>query len=563
MQSKLEEYYKSLDDVSLVNSSVDKKREELKNIVDDFYKYTQTISVNKQLLEQNQELGSLLEKTINTIKDATSNWINNFNKLLEKEKFRSELENYFIVIIFGKVKAGKSSLGNFIAKNKLPHQKVNFFKYDEAGKEQSIKKLEEIDESDGFATANLECTTEIQGFKLSSMAWIDTPGLGSMVEENGDLAKEYIQSADYIIYPTNSSSPLQQDEKAQLKELFEQNKKVTICITKSDDTEEDECECGSENGCPKCNNGIITILKNKSQENRYKQEQWVKNELNDILGKQKDSLLGDVISISVYTAKAGLEKNDKKLYEDSNIEKFYSLMQDVVKHKAKSLKKNTPYDGLKSFVNNEIDISILQNTILTFEKQMQDSIDEFKNIKDTLDSDITVHINHIVAKYTSQINKSNATKIFKQIDNELNELVSTMIEENIQKIMSNFNTTLNSLKNSLSSSDDFTIEDKYETIKVKYDNTGAVRNMLNKITFGLVEREYKTIREEVYIGDNTNEIISEFKKDRLKGFIKVAKENYESVEKDFFHNLQKISIDIKTHLQKLTQEIEKFQNSLK
>ena len=563
MQSKLEEYYKSLDDISLVNSNVDKKREELKNIVDDFYKYTQTISVNKQLLEQNQELGSLLEKTINTIKDATSNWINNFNKLLEKEKFRSELENYFIVIIFGKVKAGKSSLGNFIAKNKLPHQKVNFFKYDEAGKEQSIKKLEEIDESDGFATANLECTTEIQGFKLSSMAWIDTPGLGSMVEENGDLAKEYIQSADYIIYPTNSSSPLQQDEKAQLKELFEQNKKVTICITKSDDTEEDECECGSENGCPKCNNGIITILKNKSQENRYKQEQWVKNELNDILGKQKDSLLGDVISISVYTAKAGLEKNDKKLYEDSNIEKFYSLMQDVVKHKAKSLKKNTPYDGLKSFVNNEIDISILQNTILTFEKQMQDSIDEFKNIKDTLDSDITVHINHIVAKYTSQINKSNATKIFKQIDNELNELVSTMIEENIQKIMSNFNTTLNSLKNSLSSSDDFTIEDKYETIKVKYDNTGAVRNMLNKITFGLVEREYKTIREEVYIGDNTNEIISEFKKDRLKGFIKVAKENYESVEKDFFHNLQKISIDIKTHLQKLTQEIEKFQNSLK
>ena len=34
------------------------------------------------------------------------------------------------------------------------------------------------------------------------MAWIDTPGLGSMVEENGELAKEYIQSADYNIYPT-------------------------------------------------------------------------------------------------------------------------------------------------------------------------------------------------------------------------------------------------------------------------------------------------------------------------------------------------------------------------
>ena len=570
MQSKLQEYYKTLDKISLVNSDVNQKREELKKIVNNFYRCTQSISVDKQLLEQNKELGSLLEKTLDTVKKATSNWINEFNSLLEKEKFRSELEKYFIVIIFGKVKAGKSSLGNFIAQNRLPSQDINFFKYDEVGKEQTIKKLEEIDD-DGFATANLECTIEIQGFKLSSMAWIDTPGLGSMVEENGELAKEYIQSADYIIYPTNSSSPLQQDEKAQLKELFEQNKKVTICITKSDDTDEDECECGSENGCPKCENGIIKILKNKSAENRKKQEEWVKNEINDILDDKSDSLLGDVISISVHTAKKGIEENNKELFEGSNIEKFYSLMQDVVEHKAKNLKENTPYDGLKSFIDNEllgseinkgIGLLNLQNSILEFEEQMQDSIDEFQRIKETLNTDITVHINSVVAKYSSQIDKTNATQIFKKIDDELNVLISKMIEENIQKIMSNFNTSLNSLKNSLSSHDEFKIEDKYETIKVKYDNTGVVRNVLNKITFGLIEREYKTIKEEVYLGDNKNEMIVQFKKDRLSGFIKVAKENYESVEKDFFYNLKQISTDIKAHIEKLTQEVTQFKSQL-
>lgn len=570
MQSKLQEYYKALDKISLVNSDVDKKREELKKIVDNFYRYTKSISVDKQLLEQNKELGSLLEKTTNTIKSATSNWTDEFNALLEKEKFRSELENYFIVIIFGKVKAGKSSLGNFIAKNRLPSQDINFFKYDEAGQEQTIKKLEEIDD-DGFATANLECTVEIQGFKLSSMAWIDTPGLGSMVEENGDLAKEYIQSADYIIYPTNSSSPLQQDEKAQLKELFEQNKKVTICITKSDDTEEDECECGSEDGCPNCNHGITTLLKNKSQTNREGQEQWVKTELDDILGEQKDSLLGDVVSLSVHTAKAGLDKNDKELFENSNIEKFYSLMQDVVENKAKGLKESTPYDGLKSFIDNELlgdkansglNIVTLKNTILSFEEQMQNSINEFQKIKETLNTDITIHIDSVVAKYTSQVDKSNAIQIFKKIDSELNELVSAMIEKNIQKVMSNFNTALSSLKKSLSSSDNFNIEDKYETIKVKYDNTGTVRNVLNKVTFGMVEREYKTIKEEVYIGDNKNEMIVKFKKNRLDAFIKVAEENYESVEKDFFYNLQQISTDIKTHIEKLTHEVVQFKNSL-
>ncbi len=76
------------------------------------------------------------------------------------------------------------------------------------------------------------------------MAWIDTPGLGSMTLENGKLAKEYIQSADYIIYPTSSDSPLQRDEVEELKRLFEQNKKVTICITKSDKFERKKDKSG-------------------------------------------------------------------------------------------------------------------------------------------------------------------------------------------------------------------------------------------------------------------------------------------------------------------------------
>lgn len=37
----------------------------------------------------------------------------------------------FYCTIFGKVKAGKSTLGNFIAKHRLDSQKVDFFKYDE------------------------------------------------------------------------------------------------------------------------------------------------------------------------------------------------------------------------------------------------------------------------------------------------------------------------------------------------------------------------------------------------------------------------------------------------
>ena len=53
-------------------------------------------------------------------------------------------------------------MGNFIAQNRPKNEKVGFFKYDKAGQEQTIQKLEEIDD-DSFDTNNLECTVEIQG----------------------------------------------------------------------------------------------------------------------------------------------------------------------------------------------------------------------------------------------------------------------------------------------------------------------------------------------------------------------------------------------------------------
>ena len=571
MRSKLENFYKSLESISLVNSDIDSKREELRAIVDSFFRYTTNISIDKSILEKNKELSLLLTSTVEKIKQATKSWVDNFNTMLEKEKFRSELENYFIVIIFGKVKAGKSSLGNFIAKNRLDSQEINFFKYDEAGQKKSIKKLEEIDEDDGFATANLECTTEIQGFKLSSMAWIDTPGLGSMVEENGALAKEYIQSADYIIYPTSSSSPLQQDEKAQLKELFDQNKKVTICITKSDDTELDECECGSENGCSNCNKGIVKILKNKSQSNRKEQEQWVKNELKDILNDEKNSLLGDVLSLSVHTAEEGIRKNDTDLFANSNIEKFYSLMNDVVSTKAKSLKENTPYDSLKSFIDNDIlgsngstshtNIAVLAKSIEEFQEKIMQHMQEFKIIQENLNTDIMVQIDSIVAKHISALNKSNAQSIFKKIDDELNVTIPNMVEQNISSIMNNFNLTLNTLNSSLKSSDSFAIEDKYRTIEVSYIDNSFLRDI--GVSLGICDNNYETLEEEVYIGDNKNEMISNFKSNRLNAFASVAKENYQSVENDFFIPLENISKDLKKQIQELATSVEKFKNGLK
>ena len=596
---KLEDFYKSLKDIKLINNSVDEKRELVKKYVSNFNANIQNLRIDENIKKQNKEISNLLEETINLIKLVSNDWLKNFDEMIEREKFRSDLSNYFIVIIFGKVKAGKSSLGNFIAKNKLESQKVEFFKYDEAGKKQAIKKLEEIEE-DSFATNNLECTVEIQGFKLDGMAWIDTPGLGSMVKENGDLAKEYIQSADYIIYPTSSDSPLQLDEREQLKELFEQNKKVSICITKSDYKDEDECECGSEDGCENCNGGMVKVLKNKCLSKREGQEKFVKEEIYKLIPKDKEYILGDIFSISTHTAKKGLDSSDNELFEDSNIPKFYELLTDVIKDKASKLKADTPYEGLKSFIDFNIlgsDI-IKQNSSIknikleleSLEQVIRESQERFEILKENSSNDLVSEIEFIISKYSLEINKSNSKEMFLQIDSEINKKMFEIIEKNISEILNNFDASFKSLSTTFSSNE-FIIEDVYESIKVdtssRNKKIGAgILGLIATVGVGiatggatLLVQAAATIvaggvasyaggklgefsgsidEEKEVIGDNKEQVLQKFKTSRLLYYEKIAQGMYNEMQNLFFVPLEKSMDEIKSNLNQFEQNIKQI-----
>ena len=596
---KLEDFYKSLKDIKLINNSVDEKRELVKKYVSNFNANIQNLRIDENIKKQNKEISNLLEETINLIKLVSNDWLKNFDEMIEREKFRSDLSNYFIVIIFGKVKAGKSSLGNFIAKNKLESQKVEFFKYDEAGKKQAIKKLEEIEE-DSFATNNLECTVEIQGFKLDGMAWIDTPGLGSMVKENGDLAKEYIQSADYIIYPTSSDSPLQLDEREQLKELFEQNKKVSICITKSDYKDEDECECGSEDGCENCNGGMVKVLKNKCLSKREGQEKFVKEEIYKVIPKDKEYILGDIFSISTHTAKKGLDSSDNELFEDSNIPKFYELLTDVIKDKASKLKADTPYEGLKSFIDFNIlgsDI-IKQNSSIknikleleSLEQVIRESQERFEILKENSSNDLVSEIEFIISKYSLEINKSNSKEMFLQIDSEINKKMFEIFEKNISEILNNFDASFKSLRTTFSSNE-FIIEDVYESIKVdtssRNKKIGAgILGLIATVGVGiatggatLLVQAGATIvagaiagyaggklgefsgsidEEKEVIGDNKEQVLQKFKTSRLLHYEKIAQGMYNEMQNLFFVPLEKSMGEIKSNLNQFEQNIKQI-----
>ncbi len=559
---KLKDFYDSLDSINIVNSNLDKKRDELSSIIKDFDKKTQSQRIDKSIEKQNKKLAILLENTMAKLKKSSTIWVENFEDLLQREKFRSDLENYFIIIIFGKVKAGKSSLGNFIARNNTSTQKPIFFKYDEAGKEEEIKELKEIQGNNEFATNNLECTVEIQGFKLSGLAWIDTPGLGSMVVENGDLAKQYIQSADYIIYPTSSNAPLQQDEISQIKELFEQNKAVSICITKSDTKERQKDENGKfkrdEDG------KIAKFLVNKSSLNRQGQENYVKEEIAKIDENQKFKI-GDIFSISAHTAQKGIDSKDEDLFINSNMPKFYELITDVVKQKASSLKQSTPYSGIVSFIDNELlkddtnsSLKSLFKAFDDFDLQVKETQEKFRFIKENTKSDIESEIEFIVSQEISNINKDNSKEIFEKIDNELNTIVQKLINKNIKEILHNFNTSLNELESKLVKTDEFSIQDEYREIEVWYED----RSFLNIITFGLLGSSGDYLTETIQVGDNKEEMILKFKKNRIDTYEKFALDSYEDISQSFFKSILNISNTMKNNIKDLEKIILDYKTNL-
>jgi len=587
--SSLKEFYSSLNTISILNEDLDKKWNSIKKEVHSFHESIQLKSVDEEILKQNDGMADLLKESISTLKNASNTWVGNFELMLEKEKFRSDLANYFIIIIFGKVKAGKSSLGNFIARHKLPEHKVEFFKYDEAGKKQSINKLEEI-ESDSFDTNNLECTVEIQGFKLDGMAWIDTPGLGSMVKENGDLAKEYIQSADYIIYPTSSDSPLQQDEKEQLRELFEQGKKVTICITKSDEKEEDECDCGSEDGCSNCESGLVSQLKNKSAKNRAEQETYVNDEIRKNISREKQPVLGEIYSISAHTATKALKEDNEELFNESNMSKFYELITEVIIKKSAELKKDTPYDGLKSFIENDIlgagniskgsSIFAIKGNLDQLDEKIAESIDRFNTLKENANNDLESEVENITSKFELKINKSNANEVFKEIDKELNKVILEIIQNNTKEIFKDFDTTLQKITTSIET-DSFKIEDIDKDITYTTETrnkeigsriggavvgiaalvfapvtggtsllvstgAGAAGSYVGSKIGEVLASEHK---EKIMVGDNKEEVIQRFKLSRLESHEKTAAIIYEQMQDAFFMPLEKTSKNIRIELE--------------
>jgi|GEM_PF-1104325 len=413
------------------------------------------------------------------IADTISSWEKNKQQAIARKTLREKTNDSLLIIVYGKVKAGKSTLGNYIADN-YPNSsgKSNFFVFDTTGNEHSANRLQEI-EDDSFATKSTECTTSIQGFQIPGLTWIDTPGLMSMTQENGELAKKYIEAADLIIYPMSSDSPGRATDTEEIRDLAKKGKEFLVIITKSDFEDEDEID-----------GKIVSVLENLSDSDREKQEQWVKSEIKNRLNSLKEEfsidsdkqLLDDVFSISVAVAENNHE--NKKKWEQSNLPVLYKKLNKIIKNDALRLKKEQPLKNIKAELKKYISES--ENESLYKIKEgvtsqiefLENKIEEVKASREKIEADCFGTIEISVASLIEDANTSEtdpkdlASNLSKTVQSEINAYAEDFLKKKLNDVTENYELSFPSYE-----INDSTLEFKPKKKTIKVTNETWTRGL--------------------------------------------------------------------------------------
>ena len=341
-----------------VRESPEGKTEEIDKCIQAFNKSVEQAKAHK-LKAKDKSIQEIYDASTKVLKDTLDGLTKELEKARNGMQFIQDYENSLNVVVFGKVKAGKSYLGNLMMGNairKLPTKtsydrleqpKVKVYDQGTCTTQDKLKEVtEENDASGGFGVDNREATRVIQLFRLGGMTWVDTPGFGSLTEENQELARESVKNADLVIFASNSDAAGTQQDFQEMKELYDMGKRFLLVLTQSDtlnDCDDDGNIIFDDDG------NIVQIPAPKSDDNRRTTENYMKETL-----KKHGIKLGDenILTISAFLGLTALEKGDEALFESSNMGKFWNLLSDITKDEGKDLSKKTCGDRVNTALQN-------------------------------------------------------------------------------------------------------------------------------------------------------------------------------------------------------------------
>ncbi|MFC0388164.1 hypothetical protein ACFFIC_21880 [Roseomonas vinacea] len=282
----------------------------------------------RHMIGFNAELAQLLQ-----------GWLDRVAKHDRTMAFRSGFTDSLVVFVLGKVKAGKSSLGNYMVYgNSNPDaaarasSRARFFTAATAGDQQD--QANSAQPVDWFRVGVRETTSATQGFHLPGLTWIDSPGLHSTTWENGLLAADYADVADLVIYPMHTGNPGRTGDVAEIRGLLRARKRVLVVITQCDRPEEDEEPDGT----------IVQRWVMKDSAARQGQIDYVRH----AVAEGGASIPLDVVSLSVRHAET--HGNDPAALERSGVADFFRALTKIAHSEGVRHKQEAPSRNLNHFV---------------------------------------------------------------------------------------------------------------------------------------------------------------------------------------------------------------------
>lgn len=455
-----------------VRESAEGKTEEIGKCIQTFNKSVEQARTHK-LKAQDKSIQEIYDASTKVLKDTLDGLTKELEEARDGIQFIQDNENSLNVVVFGKVKAGKSYLGNLMMGNairklstktsydRLEQPKVEVYDQGTCTTQDKLKEVtEENDASGGFGVDNREATRVIQLFHLGAMTWVDTPGFGSLTDENQELAREYVKNADLVIFASNSDMAGTQQDFQEMKELYDMGKRFLLVVTQSDTLEEDCDDVGN----------IIPTPVPKSDDDRRSTENYMKETL-----KKHGIKLGDenILTISAFLGLTALEKGEEDLFESSNMGKFWNLLSDITEQEGTILSKKAFGDRVNTALKS------LQGKLKDAEKKLL----EAKKSQEQKESEMREKAAHTIRDAKDECSQKVASLI-QEKSKEVEETKEPFSAADLNQILSKvvYETVMDACKKQFDAMAQMTKLSGYQE-KLKLDSIGDLAMRQDKISY--------------------------------------------------------------------------------
>lgn len=557
------------------SQKIDDRSEKIPALLDNFEKAVFASSEDMKLSSKNA-VDKAAQNSLANLRTSIESWRHKIEQERKGREFIQKNEKYLVVMIFGAVKTGKSSLGNFFAGQKFltapfdnPYKHIAppVFETEERGRNSGDVEKDENGNT-WFSEGVIDTTGTIQYFTLSGLRWVDSPGTGA-VEKDGDykdmtkLVEEYLPYTDMCIFLMNSSEPGLQDDIRYMNELNKQGQEALIVITRSDKA-----------GFEKVEGKHIRRTIPKTPENRKLQEDTICKKVKDKY-PNIDAEKFRAISISTKLAKDAIVENDDEKYKASNLDKLMQILGNKVSDNAIARKQDNPRRLLNGFIEQILsDLGGINDDL----NKMQEAVDKYKNdmeklakiivsnVKQEVRIEITQlsndwnrQVNHGGKFDTTNVNKSISQVIQEKLNKEINRQMTRVIEDYEQQELPHVQANL----------EVGTLEKKTATIKHTYTESYTAERdpdgFWEHVGALVLGRKYSTIRtrkhteeENVDIGTNIDEFMDNLMPQVEKFSRNEATASLKMLENSYFHQQEQLVGKMQQEISHLEDELNKL-----